>query len=164
LVKMRVTCAFTVVSERNSSAAISELDRPRPISYSTSTSRSVSSGGGETCPGSGRLTYSHDFDVGLGLQDHPDAAAYERLVIGDQDADHAVILPRGGSAGSSARTCQPPPGAGPAVVVPPKTRARWRMPTRPWQARAPLGGPRGAVVDDIDGDNTKDRSRPGPGP
>ena len=55
---MRVTCVFTVVSERNSSAAISELDRPRPISCSTSTSRPVSSGGGETCPGSGRLTYS----------------------------------------------------------------------------------------------------------
>jgi hypothetical protein len=24
--------------------------------------------------------FSHDFDVGLGLQDHPDAAAHERLV------------------------------------------------------------------------------------
>jgi hypothetical protein len=57
-VKMRVTCVFTVDSERNSSAAISELDRPRPISCTTSTSRSVSSGGGEICPSSGRLTYS----------------------------------------------------------------------------------------------------------
>ena len=55
---MRVTCVFTVVSERNSLAAISELDRPRPINCSTSTSRSVSSGGGETRPGSGRLRYS----------------------------------------------------------------------------------------------------------
>ena len=34
--------------------------------------------------------------------------------------------------GNSARTRQPPPGTGPAMVVPPKTLARWRIPTRPW--------------------------------
>ena len=28
-------------------------------------------------------------DVGLGLQDEPEAAAHQRLVVGEQDADHA---------------------------------------------------------------------------
>jgi hypothetical protein len=59
------------------------------------------------CHRDGRVTvggFCHDFDVGLGFQDHLDAAAYQRLVIGDHDADHAVIPPREGSAGSSARS------------------------------------------------------------
>src|SRR5436190_23229213 len=41
--KMRATWVFTVPAETNSFSAISELDRPRAISMSTSFSRSVSS-------------------------------------------------------------------------------------------------------------------------
>ena len=33
--------------------------------------------------------FAHDFDVGLAVQDDAEAAAHERLVVGDQHADHA---------------------------------------------------------------------------
>src|SRR5215469_16345948 len=82
--------------------------------------------------------FSRDRDVRLGLQDHPDAGPDECLVVGDDDADHVVASSGAGWAGSSACTCQPPPGAGPAAIAPPKTRARCRMPMRPWPAGASL--------------------------
>ena len=40
-----------------------------------------------------------DLDVGLGVEDHPEAGADERLVVGDQDPDHSC----GASSGSCAR-------------------------------------------------------------
>lgn len=39
------------------------------------------------------LGLSHDLDVRLGLQDHPEAGAHELLVVGDEDSDHLPILP-----------------------------------------------------------------------
>ena len=33
---------------------------------------------------------AHDLDVGLGVEDQPEAGADERLVVGDEDADHAA--------------------------------------------------------------------------
>ena len=46
-----------------------------------------------------------DLDVGLGLEDHAEAGADQRLVVGDQDADgHARLTPAAGRArGSRAR-------------------------------------------------------------
>ena len=51
---------------------------------------------------------------GLGVEDHPEAGADERLVVDEQDADHARA-----STGSSARSTKPPPSRGPASSVPP---------------------------------------------
>ena len=85
-----------------------------------------------------------DLDVVLGVEDHPEAGADERLVVGDQDADaHAASTGSRGAAaasaasaspcsGSRASTSKPPPGRGPACSSPPITRTRSRMPTRPW--------------------------------
>ena len=33
-------------------------------------------------------------DVLLGVEDHPEAGAHQRLVVGDQDADHSAQLSR----------------------------------------------------------------------
>ena len=49
-----------------------------------------------------------DLHVGLGLDDHPHAAAHERLVVGDEDADHARCS---SPTGSRAATRKPPSGA-----------------------------------------------------
>ena len=45
---------------------------------------------------------AHHLDVRLGFEDHPEAAADERLVVDQQDAD--VIAPAPAPAGSRART------------------------------------------------------------
>ena len=37
-----------------------------------------------------------DLDVGLGVEDHPEAGAHERLVVGEQDADHRARPRRSG--------------------------------------------------------------------
>src|SRR5581483_6159273 len=55
-----------------------------------------------------------DLDLGLGVEDHPEPGAYERLVVDEQDADHC-----GASTGSCARSTKPPPARGPASSVPP---------------------------------------------
>jgi hypothetical protein len=44
-------------------------------------------------------------DVLLGVEDHAEAGAHERLVVGDEHADHSGIL---------AVTSKPPPATGPA--------------------------------------------------
>ena len=49
-------------------------------------------------------------DVGLRSEDHAEAAAHQRLVVGDDGADHS---------GNRASTAKPPPGRGPASRVPP---------------------------------------------
>ena len=78
-----------------------------------------------------------DLDVVLGLQQRPDAAADQRLVVSQQDPDHA-------RAGISARTRKPPPACGPACSRPPSADTRSRMPMRPsprpgaWFAWSPL--------------------------
>jgi hypothetical protein len=56
-----------------------------------------------------------DFDIGLAVEDDAEAAAYERLVVGDQDADQ-VDAP---FSGMRAWTWNPPVSRGPLVSVPP---------------------------------------------
>ena len=61
-------------------------------------------------------------EVGLRVEDHPQAAAHERLIVGDQDPDglaHACIrsasIARAGARGMNADTANPdPPAAGAA--------------------------------------------------
>ena len=48
-----------------------------------------------------------DLDVGLRVEDHPEAAAHERLVVGDRDADHDAGS-RSAASCSDAATSQPP--------------------------------------------------------
>src|SRR6185437_8038331 len=67
-----------------------------------------------------------DLDVVLGVEQGPDAAADQRLVVGQQDPDHD-----GAGTGSSARTRKPPPACGPACSRPPSADTRSRIPTRP---------------------------------
>jgi hypothetical protein len=57
----------------------------------------------------------HDLDVGLGVEDAPEAAPHERLVVGDQHADaHGPSS----LSGRRAVTRKPPPGSGPASSSP----------------------------------------------
>src|ERR671931_316927 len=62
--------------------------------------------------------------VGLVLEDLAQADADERLVVGEEDARHAI--------GSFARTAKPPPGRRLASKRPPDSVTRSRIPTRPW--------------------------------
>ena len=69
-----------------------------------------------------------DLEVRPALDDQAKPAAHERLVVGDRDADAQLAS----SIGSSAVTPKPPPGAAPAVRVPPRSASRSRMPIRPF--------------------------------
>ena len=53
--------------------------------------------------------------VGLGVQDHAERHAQQRLVVGEQDADRHAAPSSGGSRSRRAKTRQPPPDRGPAV-------------------------------------------------
>ena len=90
-----------------------------------------------------------DLEVLLGVEDHAEARADERLVVGDEDADAHAGSASAAPTGSRARTVKPPPGRGPASSSPPWTRTRSRMPMRPWPRPSPLGdaapGPRSAI-------------------
>jgi hypothetical protein len=89
-------------------------------------------------------------DVLLDIQQHLEAGAHQRLVVGEQDLDRPVpprfrqsLAPVHGEAacsggsGRRARTWKPPPGRGPAVSSPPSSAARSRMPTMPWPPSVP---------------------------
>ncbi len=72
----------------------------------------------------------------LGLEDHAEALAQQRLVVGQHDAD------RHGAAGalqsrSVAATSQPPAARGPATSVPPNAVARSVIPATPCPPRGP---------------------------
>ena len=69
---------------------------------------------------------AHDLDVVLCVEDEPEAAAHERLVVREQDGGHTPL-----SSGRRARTAKPPEARGPASNVPPKTPTRSRMPVSP---------------------------------
>ena len=60
-----------------------------------------------------------DLEVVLGVEDHAEAGAHERLVVGDQQPDAHATLNSRAADGSAARTRQPPPSAGPASSSPP---------------------------------------------
>src|SRR5262245_16384518 len=69
-----------------------------------------------------------DLDVVLGVQEGPEAAADQGLVVDEQDSDHCA----GTSAvGRSARTRKPPVARGSAPNVPPRAVTRSRMPMSP---------------------------------
>src|SRR5690606_10535787 len=95
-----------------------------------------------------------DGEVGLGVDDHPEAGAHELLVVderdlhdvghagswesgrtgGTEDAGGPVgVVGSGAAAGTGIvnRTRQPPPGRGPAVTEPPNIAARSRIPSSP---------------------------------
>src|SRR5262249_17387217 len=78
-------------------------------------------------------------DVVFGFEQRPDAAADQRLVVGQQDPDQD-----GARAGSSAHTWKPPLSCGPAWSRPPSADTRSPMPTRPRpgpDALVPVLGP-----------------------
>ena len=85
-------------------------------------------------------------DVVAGVEDHPEALANERLVVGDRDPDAHDA----GPVGSRAWTRYPPPGSGPASSVPPTSDARSRIPISPWPPRAACAGGGPAVVAHLD--------------
>jgi putative molybdopterin biosynthesis protein len=65
-------------------------------------------------------------DVIFRLEQRPDTAADQRLVVSQQDPDQD-----GARTGSSARTWKPPPSCGPVWSRPPSADTRSRMPARP---------------------------------
>ena len=115
--------ASTTYSSRSNVVSIStrggaELrDQPPVASMPSSTGIRMSISTTSGLVSSARATASSpvarlgdDLDVGLGVEDEPEAAAHERLVVGEQDADHAR---RRRGTGSRARTAKPPPRRGP---------------------------------------------------
>ena len=79
-------------------------------------------------------------DIVFGLEQRPDAAADQRLVVGEQDPDQD-----GSRAGNSALTRKPPPARDPALSRPPSAAARSRMPISPSPGPPGRGpGPAGA--------------------
>src|SRR5262249_54741577 len=69
-------------------------------------------------------------DVELELEQRRERLAHHRLVLGDEDADHA--------SGTSTRRRKPPPsGSGPASTEPPRRLARSRRPARPRPPSSP---------------------------
>src|SRR6476661_781397 len=73
-----------------------------------------------------------DLEVRRGINEHPEAAAHERLVVGHQDPDHLGTC----AIGKQARTRKPPSGPGAALNSPPNTVTRSRMPVIPWPESA----------------------------
>src|SRR4029453_16873595 len=76
-----------------------------------------------------------DLEARLGLEDHPEARAYERLVVGDQDLRHALL-----SSGRWALTTKPPPFRGPDSSEPPTSDTRSRSPAGPCPPLPPAPG------------------------
>ena len=64
--------------------------------------------------------------VRLLLEDQPDAAPYQRVVVGQQDPDHGHLH---GGTGTVSRTVVPWPAASVTSTSPPTSRARSRMPS-----------------------------------
>src|SRR5262249_62079070 len=78
-----------------------------------------------------------DLEIVLRLEDQPEAASDERLVVGNDDRDHAIPA----SSGSRTRSAKPPSSRGPAAISPPKTGTRSRMPARPCPPTCPFEPP-----------------------
>jgi len=77
-----------------------------------------------------------DLEVVLVLQQRAEPGPDQRLVVGEQDPDHALRPP----AGRRALTRKPPSGRGPASRMPPSALARSRIPTIPCLAPFPDAG------------------------
>ena len=65
------------------------------------------------------LRLTDDVEVRLGLQDHPQAAAHEGLVVGDEDREPSDVVHDGAAVGSTATSSNPPSARGPARSDPP---------------------------------------------
>ncbi|MFJ8017297.1 hypothetical protein [Streptomyces sp. NPDC096339] len=65
-------------------------------------------------------------DVVFEVEKRAEAAAGERLVVDQQDADHDAL-----STGSSASTVKPPPRRGSVRSLPPRAVTRSRLPSSP---------------------------------
>ena len=65
----------------------------------------------------GRL--ANHLEVVLRVEDHAEAGAHQRLVVGDQQSDAQATLSSLVDIGRVARTRQPPPSAGPMTSSPP---------------------------------------------
>ena len=87
-----------------------------------------------------------DLDVVGRSQQHGEAAADERLVVGDGDADHVGVR----RTGSVARDAEAAAGRGAASSVPPYTATRSRMPTSPWPPLLDSAVHAAAVVGDLE--------------
>jgi hypothetical protein len=159
------TWVFTVASLTVSCAAISALVSPRLIRDRTSVSRAVrwsisvarrggrerranapttrrvTDGDSRASPcatpvhGVDRITSVNGLGHRLDVEDHPEAAAHELLVVGQHDPDRpgpGATRP-GATHGrpSSACTRKPPFGRAPISSRPPCMVTRARMPTRP---------------------------------
>src|SRR5262249_14360289 len=70
-----------------------------------------------------------DFQVVLGVEQRPESGPHQRLVVGEQDPDHAG--PSSAPSGKVARTAKPPASLGAACSAPPSPVTRSRMPRRP---------------------------------
>ena len=80
------------------------------------------------------LGLGHDLHVRLALDQQPQAAPHDAVVVGDQDPHVAPMV---------SSMVVPAPGAEKTSRLPPTSSARSRMPDRP----RPPGRPRGAAVD-----------------
>ncbi len=78
--------------------------------------------------------FADDVEPGIGSKDHPKARADEVPVVGEEHPDHRIRS----HSGKLARTTYPPPLRGPASILPPKTAARSRIPSRPWPLPSPF--------------------------
>ena len=98
------------------------------MSMSTTSGRSSSARSTASAP-SARL--ADDLQVVLGVEDHPEPRAHERLVVGDQDADAHAACTSSRASGSRARTSNPPSARGPASTSPPNALHALAHPYQP---------------------------------
>ena len=74
---------------------------------------------------------SHDLEIALDLEQRSERAEHHRLILGNQDADHACVsLPRRRVVGAVSLIVMPRDPS-PVRGLPPISRARARMPSRP---------------------------------
>ena len=95
----------------------------------------------------GRL--GDDLEVRLGVEDHLQPVAHERMVVGDEDpcdeGDRHRLSPP--PPGTSSRTSTPPSGPGLIATAPPTINARSRMPRKPPPSGLPVGQAASVVGD-----------------
>src|SRR5262249_44596686 len=84
------------------------------------------------------LCLANDLQIVGVLDEQPESAAHQRLIVSDQDGDrsvHAAVSPDSAadrrSAGNTATTSNPPPCSCPARTSPPCSAARSRIPASP---------------------------------
>ena len=71
--------------------------------------------------------FADELDIGTLVEDHPEPASDQGLVVDDEHANGHGSVP----SGKLAATAKPPLSPGPASSEPPKTATRSRMPISP---------------------------------